>query len=197
MNNSGERISFIADYLSNYKSKIEILNSCGLFDAAVHFELFAQEVTSIWFENLTFKNLNISTYTYPCVDLISNDNSIHVQVSTTASISTKIKRTVSLLDNSEDPKLSNVRRIVFFFLHSTHSTKIKKITSSRIQFDPAVDLITLHTILERAKTDLDFQNALYDLLQKDFTLKTSFDVFNEAINKSKFDILEIPHLIND
>lgn len=197
MKNSGERISFIADYLSNYKSKIEVLNSCGLFDAAVHFELFAQEVSSIWFENLTFKNLNIFTYTYPCVDLVSSDNSIHVQVSTTASTPAKIKKTVSLLESSKDPKLSNVGRIVFFFLHSTNSKKIKKITNSKIQFDPATDVITIKSILERAKADLDFQNALYSLLQKDYTLKTTFDIFTDVVNKSKFDISEIPHLIND
>ena len=197
MKNSGERISFIADYLSNYKSKIEVLYSCGLFDAAVLFELFAQEVSSIWFENLTFKNLNIFTYTYPCVDLVSSDNSIHVQVSTTASTPSKIKKTVSLLESSKDPKLSNVGRIVFFFLHSTNSKKIKKITNSKIQFDPATDVITIKSILERAKADLDFQNALYSLLQKDYTLKTTFDIFTDVVNKSKFDISEIPHLIND
>ncbi len=197
MKNSGERINFIVDYLTNYKSKIETLNSCGLFDAAVHFELFAQEVSSIWFKNLTFKNLNIFTYTYPCVDLVSSDNSIHVQVSTTTSTPTKVKKTMDLFENSKDTRLSNINRIVFFFLHSTNSTKIKKMTTSRIQFDPAVDLISLNTIIERAKVDLDFQNALYDLLQKDFTLKTSFDIFNDVINKSKFDISEIPYLINN
>lgn len=197
MKNSGEKINFILDYLSNYKSKIEILNSCGLFDAAVHFELFAKEVSAIWFENLTFENLNIFTYNYPCVDLVSNDKSIHIQVSTAANTTSKIKKTLNFLEETKDTRLSNVSRVVFFFLHSSNTKSIEKITTSRLNFDSEKDLITLHTIIERAKIDFGFQNSLYNLLQKDFNLKTSFDIFNEAIDKSKFDISEIPHLINN
>ena len=44
MRDSAERIRFIADYLSSYKTEIESLNKNGLFDAATLYELFASEV---------------------------------------------------------------------------------------------------------------------------------------------------------
>ena len=79
MRDSAERIRFIADYLSSYKTKIESLNKNGLFDAATLYELFASEVCRLWFGQ-AFKNLNTIRANYPYVDLQSEDEAIYVQV---------------------------------------------------------------------------------------------------------------------
>ena len=49
MYSSEIRINYISDYISAYESKIKLLNSEGLFDAAKLFELFAIEVGSLYF----------------------------------------------------------------------------------------------------------------------------------------------------
>ena len=70
-----------------------MLNINGLFDAAKLFELFAIEAGSLYFGQ-RLSNLNIDTYTYPCVDLISEDKQTCIQVSTVKDIPTKIKTTL-------------------------------------------------------------------------------------------------------
>ena len=72
MYSSEIRINYISDYISAYESKIKLLNSEGLFDAAKLFELFAIEVGSLYFGQ-QLKNLNIEKSNYPAVDLISED----------------------------------------------------------------------------------------------------------------------------
>lgn len=196
MQNTSERIDFIADYLSNYESKIQLLNSCGLFDAAVHFELFAQEVCKLWFVGKQFSNLNIDTYTYPCADLISDDKSIFVQVSTTSNVSAKITKTLESIQKLKKPDIASIKNIKFFMLYSSNVSHIKDKTVGTLTFTKQSDLITTRMVLEKAKTDLNFQTALYQLFQRDAVLKTDFDKLNEAIEKSKFDISEIVHLIN-
>ena len=47
MKNSSERIEFITDYIVSYESKINALNSKGLFDSATLFELFAIGVCNL------------------------------------------------------------------------------------------------------------------------------------------------------
>lgn len=88
MKKSDERIQFIADYISAYEKKIRLLNTNGLFDAAKLFELFAIEVGGI-FLGQKLSNLNIDTYTYPCVDVISADKQTYIQVSTVKDIPAK------------------------------------------------------------------------------------------------------------
>lgn len=39
-----EQINYIADCLTNYKIKIQVLNKAGLFDSAKLFEYFALEI---------------------------------------------------------------------------------------------------------------------------------------------------------
>lgn len=196
MQNTGERINFIADYLSNYESKIQLLNSCGLFDAAVHFELFAQEVCKLWFAGKQFSNLNIDTYTYPCVDLISDDKSIFVQVSTTNNVSAKITKTLESIQKSNKPNISSIKNIKFFMLHNSSVSRVKDKTVGTLTFTKQTDLITTKMVLEKAKTDFAFQTVLYELFQRDAVLKNDFDNLKEVIEKSKFDISEIAHLIN-
>ena len=90
MLNSEIRINFISEYLSAYENKIKLLNSEGLFDAAKLFELFAIEVGSLYFGQ-KLENLNIEKFNYPTVDLISEDKTFYVQVSTVKDIPNKIK----------------------------------------------------------------------------------------------------------
>lgn len=90
MLNSEIRINFISEYISAYESKIKLLNSEGLFDAAKLFELFAIEVGSLYFGQ-KLENLNIEKFNYPTVDLISEDKNFYVQVSTVKDIPNKIK----------------------------------------------------------------------------------------------------------
>ena len=87
---SAERIQYIVDYIVSYKTKIEALNKKGLFDTATLYEIFAQIVCEIWFEQ-KFINLNSSRANFPYVDLISEDSKLYVQVSTTQDVPTKVK----------------------------------------------------------------------------------------------------------
>ena len=93
LKNSNERIQFIANYISTYEENIKSLNNNGLFDSAKLFELFAIEVGGLYLGQKLF-NLNIDTYTYPCVDLISEDKNTYIQVSTVKDIPSKIKLTL-------------------------------------------------------------------------------------------------------
>lgn len=77
MKNSAEKIEFITDYISAYEQKITVLNKNGLFNSAKLFELFAIEISSLYYGQ-KFSNLNIDTQNYPCVDLISEDNGIYI-----------------------------------------------------------------------------------------------------------------------
>lgn len=195
MMNTSERINFIADYLTNYESKIKLLNNCGLFDATLHFELFAQEVCKLWFGK-QFLNLNIDTNTYPYIDLISEDKSIFVQVSTTESIVDKITKTLEKIQNSKKPELASIKNVKFFMLDNSSVSHVKDKTVGSLTFTMKSDLITTKMILGKAKTDFKFQTAFYELLQRDIKLMNDFSKMNEAIEKSKFDISEIEYRIN-
>lgn len=61
MLNSEIRINFISEYISSYESKIKLLNSEGLFDAAKLFELFAVEVGSLYFGQRLFAGITRNT----------------------------------------------------------------------------------------------------------------------------------------
>lgn len=113
MYSSEIRINYISDYISAYESKIKLLNSEGLFDAAKLFELFAIEVGSLYFGQ-QLKNLNIEKSNYPAVDLISEDKTFYVQVSTVKDIPSKIKYTLEKIKNSNDPNLKGIKSIKFF-----------------------------------------------------------------------------------
>ena len=72
---SSDRISFINEYMSAYKSKIELANENGLFDSAKMFELFALEICKLFFKQ-NFYNLNTIKSNFPIFDLISEDEKI-------------------------------------------------------------------------------------------------------------------------
>ncbi|MEA4895911.1 MAG: SMEK domain-containing protein [Oscillospiraceae bacterium] len=90
MKASCERMDYIVEYLSTYENKIKAANKLGLFDAAKMFELFAQNVSALWFGQ-PFTNLNAEVSNYPYVDLIAEDKTVFVQVSTTQDIAQKVK----------------------------------------------------------------------------------------------------------
>ena len=73
---SDTRIRLIAEYISAYESKIQLLNSDGFFDYAKLFELFAIEVDSLYLRQ-RLSNLNVK-HTYPCVNLVSEDKQVYV-----------------------------------------------------------------------------------------------------------------------
>ena len=170
MKKSDERIRFIADYISAYEENIKLLNINGLFDAAKLFELFAIEVGSLYFEQ-RLSNLNIETYTYPCVDLISADKQTYIQVSTVKDISSKIKTTLENIRDSKRVEISTLTNVKFFMLNNDSVGKVKDYTGNdqigRIPFAKANDLITTKDILQKATGNLDFQIALYELFKRE------------------------------
>ena len=88
---SDDRMKYIIEYLSAYKQKIELANKNGLLDNAKMFELFAEQVCKLYY-NMDFYNLN-NICNFPYFDLISEDKSIYVQVSTISDVHQKIKKT--------------------------------------------------------------------------------------------------------
>ncbi|MDD4700297.1 MAG: SMEK domain-containing protein [Oscillospiraceae bacterium] len=189
MKKSDERIQFIADYISAYEEKIKLLNTNGLFDAAKLFELFAIEVGSLYFGQ-RLSNLNIDTYTYPCVDLISADKQTYIQVSTVKDIPAKIKTTLENIRDSKRVEINTLTNVKFFMLNNDSVDKVKDYTGDdqigNISFTKARDLITTKDILQKATVNLDFQIALYELLKRETeSIKDNSYKFQEAIENSK------------
>lgn len=189
MLNSPERMDYIRSYLSAYENSIIMANKQGLFDAAKLFELFAENVCTLWFGQ-PFSNLNISTSTFPIVDLISEDQTLYVQVSTAQDAGKKVRDTLVKLRDSTDKRVTNVQKIVFFFLHN-HSVDhipdyIGDSMIGRVSFIRKEHLISTHDILGRARNDLDFQIQLFDLLKKDEYISSGLhNAFHKALTNSK------------
>ena len=189
MKKSDERIQFIADYISAYEAKIKLLNINGLFDAAKLFELFAIEVGGLYFGQ-RFSNLNMDTYTYPCVDLISENKQTYIQVSTAEKIPKKIKTTLENIRDSKRVEINTLIDVKFFMLNNDSVDKVKDYIGNDqiggIPFTKANDLITTKDILQRATVNLDFQIALYELLKRETdSIRDNSYKLQEAIENSK------------
>jgi len=130
-----------------------LLNSEGLFDAAKLFELFVIEVGSLYFGQ-KLKNLNIEKFNYPTVDLISEDESFYVQVSTVKDIPSKIKYTLEKIKNSDNQDLKNIKRVIFFVLNNESVSSVNDFINENqignIPFTRKDDLITTADILNKA-----------------------------------------------
>lgn len=170
MLNSTDQMDYICGYLSAYENKIRMANKQGLFDAAKMFELFAANVCTLWFGQ-PFKNLNIDTSTYPYVDLISEDEQLFVQVTTTLDLVTKVRTTLERLRDSKDSRVTNVKNVVFFALHNQSVDRIPEYTGDsligNISFTRKNNLITTQDILTKAQNDFSFLSQLYDLFKAD------------------------------
>lgn len=170
MKESAERIQYIVDYIVSYKTKIEALNKKGLFDTATLYEIFAQIVCEIWFEQ-KFINLNSSRANFPYVDLISEDSKLYVQVSTTQDVPTKVKSTLEKIRDSKSSNLEKVEKLYFCVLSNDSIDKVKDYVGEdrigNIDFVKKDNLITTDDIIQRAKTDIKFQKALFDFLQNE------------------------------
>ncbi len=200
MKDSNERIDYIASYISAYEAKIRMLNKEGLFDSAKLFELFAIEVGTLYFGQQLF-NLNIETFTFPAVDLISSDKAFFVQVSTAADIPDKIKHTLETIRDSQHTIVKNIKNVKFFVLNNESISNIKNYEDETrigsIDFNKERDLITTETIIEKAITDVDFQINLYNLLRKEEqSIQTNLSKFKDAIESSKVYLKNIDDKIN-
>ena len=127
---SKERMDFIIDYMSAYEQKIKLANKNGLFDNAKMFELFAQNICGLYF-NQKFYNLNDERCNFPYFDLISEDKKIYIQVSTTLDVENKIKSTLENVRDNKDNKYSEITEVYFFVLHNDKITKIKNYTGKK------------------------------------------------------------------
>ena len=172
MMNSAERMDYIIEYISAYESKIALANKNGLFDSATLFELFAINVCELWFGQ-KFHNLNEKRSNYPYVDLVSEDNTVYVQVSTVQDVSSKIKSTLEKIRDSKDNRFDNLKTVFFFVLNNDSIDQVKDYTGKdqigRIDFEKDKHLITTQDVVSRAKSSLEFQMALYELLKRDNT----------------------------
>ncbi len=170
MEESKERLNLIIEYISAYEGKIRLANKNHLFDEAVLFEFFAKEICKIWFGQ-SFSNLNLVKHNYPCVDLISEDKTLYVQVSTQKDIFTKIKSTLKSLASSNNPELTNIDSPVFFVLSNESEKNVKDLIGEKqigkYPFEVKKNFISTSKIIQRAVDDLDFQKELYELLKRD------------------------------
>ena len=170
MMESAERVSYITEYIAAYESRIKLSNKNGLFDSAKLFELFAIEVCALWFGQ-KFQNLNTTIPNYPYVDLLSDDRQIFVQVSTVQNVPTKIKDTLENIKNGKKEYVSDIKEVYFFVLHNESIDDVKDYAGDsrigKIDFEQVKHLITTQKIIARAMSDLKFQKALYDLLERD------------------------------
>ena len=202
MLNSSEKLNFIQKYMTEYETKLKLNNSLGLYDEAKLFEIFAQCICKIWF-NMPFSNLNEKVSNYPYVDLISEDGSIYVQVTTNMDVPNKIKTTLEKIRDSKRSEVSGITQLFFFVLSNDSVQKVKSYTGQeqigRIQFDKTQNLITTKDIVNKASVNNDFLDKLYLALKNDYeSVKGNLYYFNEAVDLSKKQInLEYPCLINN
>lgn len=184
MKNSAERIAYITRYISAYEEEIKLANHFGMFDSAHLFELFAKELCELWFHK-TFKNLNAIKLNYPCVDLISEDGTTYVQVSTQKDMCTKIKETLKKLSESKDSRIANISCPIFFVLSNESEPSVEAISENNpignYYFSASKSFISTEKIVNEAICDLDFQNNLYELLKRD----------EEAINRVSSKLAEV------
>lgn len=170
MKESSERVQYIAEYLASYKAKIESLNKLGLFDTATLFEICAQKICEIWFGQ-HFINVNEVRATFPYVDLLSLDKKIFVQVSTAQDIPKKIKSTLEKLRDKKTKEIAEVNHLYFFVLANESVKNVRDYSGSskigNIEFLKSENLITTDMILSKARTNMDFQKAIYDLLRRE------------------------------
>ncbi len=188
MKESAERIKYITDYITSYKHKIELLNKEGLFDTAKMFELFAENILKLYF-GYSFHNLNKDTFTFECVDLISDDGETFCQVSTCADVPAKIKKTLKMLKDTENATIKKIKKILFFVLDNESIAKVKDLTGKNkignIEFKKKDSLITTQNIIDKATKDLPFQIAIFDLLQKEECFDKNISRFRNAIKNSE------------
>lgn len=165
---SAERVQYITEYIVSYQAKIEALNKKGLFDTATLYEIFAQKICELWFGQ-QFSNLNELKANFPYVDLISEDKKLYVQVSTIQDIPSKVKSTLEKIRDSKSHELKNVEKLFFFVLANASVAKVRDFTGKsrigNIEFLKYENLITTDDIVQKAKTDIEFQIALYDFLK--------------------------------
>lgn len=189
MKYSAERIQYITEYIVSYKTKIEALNRKGLFDAATLYEISAQKICEIWFGQKFF-NLNSTKSNFPYVDLISEDNKLYVQVSTVQDVPAKVKSTLEKIRDGKSSELQNVKKLFFVVLSNQSVGNVNDFTGDskigNIDFIKAENLITTDDIVQKAKTDLEFQIALYDFLKNENDNLTQVgEKFEEAVAVSK------------
>lgn len=199
---SKDRMNFIIEYMSAYEQRIKVANKNGLFDSAKMFELFAQEICGVYF-NQKFHNLNNSRCNFPYFDLISDDGKKYIQVSTNADISTKIKNTLENIRDSKEEKYSNTTDVYFFVLYNDTIKRVKnyigKNQIGNIPFDKSKNLVTTQDIIIKAQNDLNFQEKIYTILKQEFeNFNEITRRFSEAIDCSKnVGIKNIDTKIND
>lgn len=189
MKESSERVQYITEYLASYKAKIESLNKLGLFDTATLFEIFAQKVCEIWFEQ-KFINVNEVRANFEYVDLLSIDKKIYVQVSTAQDIPQKIKSTLEKIRDKKGKEISEVKHLYFFVLANDSVKKVRDYSGSskigNIEFLKSENLITTDMILSKVRTNIDFQKAIYDLLKRESEcIAETEEKINEAIKLSR------------
>ena len=189
MKDSVERIQYITEYIVSYKAKIEVLNKKGLFDTATLYEIFAQKICEIWFSQ-KFSNLNSKKSNFPYVDLLSEDKELYVQVSTIQDVPRKVKSTLEKIRDSKSSELQNVNKLFFFVLSNDSVGNVKDFTGAsqigQIEFIKDKNLITTDDIVQKAKTDIEFQIALYDFLHSENDVLAQIgDKFEEAVAISK------------
>lgn len=181
-----EQINYIADCLTNYKIKIQVLNKAGLFDSAKLFEYFALEICCLWFKQ-HFHNLNEIQANYPCVDLVSEDEQIYVQVSTVQDIPAKIKSTLDKISTSKINDLARIKQVYFFVLGNESAEKVLDYQVGDISFKVGQHLKTLSDVIEKTRADKDFRREIYHLLKQEFTNYTQNETkLADAVESSKF-----------
>ncbi len=185
MINSDERIGFITTYISAYEEKIKLLNKGGLFNAAKLFELFAVEVGSLYL-GYKLKNLNIDTFAFPHVDLVTEDDETYIQVSTANDIPAKIKSTLDGISKSDKEYFKKIKNVKFIVLNNESVDQVNDFTIGNLSFCKNVDLITTKDILQKAETNMEFQVSLYDLLKREVdSISFNLDKLCKAIDISK------------
>lgn len=193
-------IDYIAEYLTSYSAKIKALNANGLFESAVMFELFAQQICNIWFEK-PFSNLNQLSINYPCVDLVSDDESIFVQVSTAKDVNSKVRSTLDRLNTSREDQKNKIQELYFFMLDGD-ANKVSDYTGDeqpgKVVFSKENNLITIDKVISKAKYNLSFLQQLYGVLHEELPSyeKTLTKLKSEIDNSKRQLSLDYSYYIN-
>ena len=156
-----QKANWLTDYINRIENEIITDKVDRLFDSAKYFEVFAKDVCCAWF-NTCVKLLNKKSE-YPGVDLFVSDGT-YVQVTTEKNLQTKIRKTLTEIENSDDSRLQDVKIVYFFILSNNNENKLKDEHIGRFDFNPSDNLISTSSVKSKVKNDFQFCNILYDRL---------------------------------
>jgi len=153
------KFKYIRNKLIELRSEVEVDNEIGQFDInKIVEDVYMHILNNVYGWDL--KNANLLKENFPAIDLIDEENTIVIQVTSRTS-TTKLKNTVEKFENLDD-KYSTYDLKMFYIKEKP------KFSKSILKEFENVELLGIKDILQEVQANVDVCNKLYETLQKMF-----------------------------